>query len=83
MPLDKNRHETWFKRNMMFIVTIPLVIGIHWGWLKLQQDPTLVDPKYRRNLPYYDMYQIAKKYFTGESAEPLPEKREDKEIFKD
>lgn len=39
--------------NSVLIAGTCLVVGIHWGWWMLQQNPNLVDPQHRSELPIY------------------------------
>lgn len=46
---------SFFYNNVVFLTGIPMIIGIHYGWWKIQQNPDLVDPKDRRELPLYSV----------------------------
>lgn len=39
--------------NFVLLVGIPLIVGVHWGWWKLQQNPDLVELKDRKELPLF------------------------------
>lgn len=43
--------KSFFKRNIIAIVMIPTVIGIHYGWLKLQDNDELVAEHEKMDLP--------------------------------
>lgn len=49
MSIEKLR--LFIKNNSFWITFIPLFIGMHWGWLKLQDNPKLVDPQHKKELP--------------------------------
>lgn len=50
--MSKEKLQKIFKESLYFIVWVPLIVGIHWGWMKLQDNPKLVDPANKRELPF-------------------------------
>nr|CAH7716188.1 unnamed protein product [Callosobruchus chinensis] len=38
--------------NIVFLVGIPLIAAVHYGWYKLQGDPRLVPVEQRKGLPF-------------------------------
>lgn len=42
-------------RNLVAIVTIPSIVGIHYGWSALQDNPKLVAPGTRIDQPIYSV----------------------------
>lgn len=49
---------SFFHRNKVVLVMIPLMGVVHWMWNELQKNPLVVDPKLRRNLQVYDVSRI-------------------------
>lgn len=39
------------KRNVVALTLVPLIVGIHWGWDRLQDNPIFVRPDERKELP--------------------------------
>ncbi|XP_018570932.1 uncharacterized protein LOC108910714 isoform X2 [Anoplophora glabripennis] len=49
--MSKRKLGKLINDNIVLIVGIPLIIGIHYGWAKLQDIPYLVDPAHKKQLP--------------------------------
>lgn len=41
--------------NLVWIVGIPMIIGFHYGWQKLQEVPYLVPPSQKKDLPIIEV----------------------------
>lgn len=39
------------KHNVVVLTLVPLIVGIHWGWYRLQELPYLVKPEDKKELP--------------------------------
>ncbi|KAL1500760.1 hypothetical protein ABEB36_006206 [Hypothenemus hampei] len=59
--MDRKKFSKLFKDNLVLLTGITLIIAIHWGWYKIQQNPTLVDPKDNKGLfnPMFKTYKEA------------------------
>lgn len=44
--------RTFISKNMVALVMVPVIIGGHYGWYKLQGVDTLVSENERKNLPF-------------------------------
>ncbi|VEN38849.1 unnamed protein product [Callosobruchus maculatus] len=64
----------WINDNIVFLVGIPLIIGVHYGWLKLQENPRLVPPDQRKGLPLVEIFQRGKNALFGEGQPTSSEK---------
>lgn len=42
---------TFCKNNVVILTSVPLIIAVHWAWLKIQDVPYLVPPSEKRDLP--------------------------------
>lgn len=49
----KNKFVRFCNDNIVLIVCIPLLIGVHWTWTKVQENPLLVPPKDKKELPLF------------------------------
>lgn len=45
------RIQEFMKRNMVMLVMVPIIIGFHVGWQKLQDNEMFVPKKQKRDLP--------------------------------
>ncbi|XP_047096875.1 uncharacterized protein LOC124710364 [Schistocerca piceifrons] len=52
--------RSFVNRNLVAIVMIPSLIGIHWGWLRLQSVEEFVPKEERKDLPIIRMYHKLK-----------------------
>lgn len=56
--------KSFIKRNILFCVMIPGIIGIHIGWRMLQDNPIFVEPGKQKEIPlvevkiYFIEYEI-------------------------
>lgn len=50
------RFRSFVNRNLVAIVMIPSLIGIHWGWLRLQSVEALVPKEERKDFPFVTLY---------------------------
>lgn len=41
----------FISKNLVALIMVPLVVGAHYGWYKLQQIDELVSPEERNKLP--------------------------------
>ncbi|KAK7071020.1 hypothetical protein SK128_013628 [Halocaridina rubra] len=51
MGFQKGRFGEFMHRNMVVIVMIPVIIGFHWGWQRLQYNEAFVPKGQKRDLP--------------------------------
>lgn len=49
--MHKGGIKKFFNDNLVLIVCVPLIIGFHWGWTKIQENPKLIDQNHRKELP--------------------------------
>lgn len=49
--MSKAKLAKWLNDNIVMITGIPLIIGIHYGWTKLQDIPYLVDQSQKKEMP--------------------------------
>ncbi|ENN77680.1 hypothetical protein D910_06005 [Dendroctonus ponderosae] len=49
----------------VLLVGVPLIVGIHWGWWKIQQNPELVDAQDRKKLPLFTVFQDLQAKWAG------------------
>lgn len=67
------------QRNAVMLTVVPLIVGVHWGWYKLQQMPYLVKPEDKKELPIVlvEMFVLfigfVKYIFAFQAAEKLYE----------
>ena len=47
----KQRLSKFAKRNIVLLVSVPMLISIHWGWMKLQNIEQFVPKHEKRELP--------------------------------
>lgn len=50
------------RENVVLLTGVPLIVAVHWGWSKLQQNPALVPENQRKELPIVSV--IIKFYLT-------------------
>nr|CAI5827705.1 unnamed protein product [Callosobruchus analis] len=50
--MSSTKFGKWINDNIVFLLGIPLIFGIHYGWYKLQENPRLVPPEHRKGLPF-------------------------------
>ncbi|KAF7280691.1 uncharacterized protein LOC143200761 [Rhynchophorus ferrugineus] len=43
--------------NSVLIVCVPLLVGIHWGWYKLQQNPDVAEESRERKAQYKEVVE--------------------------
>ncbi|CAB3376866.1 Hypothetical predicted protein [Cloeon dipterum] len=48
------RFREFLNRNIVAIVSIPTIVLLHWGWLKLQDVEVLIRPEEKRGLPIFE-----------------------------
>ncbi|XP_018570931.1 uncharacterized protein LOC108910714 isoform X1 [Anoplophora glabripennis] len=70
--MSKRKLGKLINDNIVLIVGIPLIIGIHYGWAKLQDIPYLVDPAHKKQLPIITIYEslknkVIEKLYLGDS----------------
>lgn len=64
--MSKINVSKWAKDNIVAIVVIPLIIGVHWGWRKLQDVPYLVEPPEKRDeMPIFSALKVFKTRIIG------------------
>ncbi|KAG5899143.1 hypothetical protein JTB14_027336 [Gonioctena quinquepunctata] len=54
------KSSKWIKDNLVLLVGIPLIFGIHWGWTKLQDVPYLVDTGEKKDIPIIAAFRAIK-----------------------
>ena len=47
----KQKCSKFVKRNIVMIVMVPVLVSMHWGWMKLQDVEKFVAPHEKRELP--------------------------------
>ncbi|EDV90494.1 uncharacterized protein LOC6569823 [Drosophila grimshawi] len=57
--------STFFSRNLVAIVMVPSLIGIHFGWKMLQENRTLVAADEQIDLPPITLAKFAWKRLTN------------------
>nr|CAI5827704.1 unnamed protein product [Callosobruchus analis] len=53
--MSSTKFGKWINDNIVFLLGIPLIFGIHYGWYKLQENPRLVPPEHRKGLPFTEV----------------------------
>lgn len=53
--MSKGKLGKWVNDNIVMLVGVPLIIGIHYGWAKIQDVPYLVDPSEKRGQPIIEV----------------------------
>lgn len=48
--------RTFVSKNLVAIVMVPAIIASHYGWLKLQENNSLVSPEERKKLAIYSVF---------------------------
>lgn len=48
----------FLKQYTPLIVGVQLIVGIHWGWLRLQQNEDVVNPGDKKALPIWTVRMI-------------------------
>lgn len=51
MGIEVGRIREFMKRNMVMIVMVPVMVGLHYGWQKIQDVEAFVPKNQRRDLP--------------------------------
>ncbi|KAJ8963466.1 hypothetical protein NQ318_018949 [Aromia moschata] len=67
MP-PKGKLAKWITDNIVLLVGIPLIIGVHYGWSKLQDIPYLVEPSEKKEFPLIGAYHSYKNKFLGNES---------------
>lgn len=49
--MSKGKLQRFLNDNLILIVCVPLIVGIHWSWLRLQNNPDLPNPSGKKELP--------------------------------
>lgn len=49
--MNSSKVKTFLSKNVVAVVMIPTIIGLHWGWNAMQHNEKLVDPATRIELP--------------------------------
>ncbi|KAL7646355.1 UNVERIFIED_CONTAM: hypothetical protein RMT77_003265 [Armadillidium vulgare] len=63
MAFQFGRLSEFVKRNIVLFVMIPTIVGIHWGWSKLQEIEEIAGPRKQQH-PIAKGYNALKnKYF--------------------
>lgn len=50
--------KTFISKNLVVLVMVPVIIGSHYGWSKLQGVDYLVSPEERKKLPFYSVISL-------------------------
>lgn len=53
------RAREFMRRNIVMIVMVPVLVGLHYGWQKLQDVEMFVPKEQRRDLPIMQVSQSA------------------------
>ncbi|KAJ8924091.1 hypothetical protein NQ315_006872 [Exocentrus adspersus] len=76
--MAKGKLAMWINNNLVLLVCVPLIVGVHYGWSKLQEVPYLVDQSQRnKEMPIIAAF----KSFTNklrESNKPIPQEPQEK-----
>lgn len=43
--------QSFINKYLVLIVCIPMLVGLHWGWAKIQDNPQLVDQEHKKEIP--------------------------------
>lgn len=55
MGIEVGRIREFMKRNMVMIVMVPVMVGLHYGWQKIQDVEAFVPKNQRRDLPVLEV----------------------------
>lgn len=58
LVMSSTGFRKFLKDYTPLIVGVQLIIGIHWGWLRLQQNEDIVNPEDKRALPIWTVRLI-------------------------
>ncbi|ODN00969.1 hypothetical protein Ocin01_05710 [Orchesella cincta] len=58
------RFKAFINRNILLVVTIPGIAGLHWTWAKIQEDERFVAKHERREFPPITLLKYAR-YMVG------------------
>ncbi|XP_068223148.1 probable RNA-directed DNA polymerase from transposon BS [Palaemon carinicauda] len=72
MGYDFGRFREFMKRNMVIVIMVPVIVGFHYGWQKLQENEKFVPKRLKRDLPVIE----GAKYLEGELKSTLGLKKE-------
>lgn len=62
MAFQFGRLSEFVKRNIVLFVMIPTIVGIHWGWSKLQEIEEIAGPRKQQH-PIAKVKGISNLYF--------------------
>jgi len=68
-PSLSSKFSRFMKKNVVFVVMIPLIGAIHLGWMKLQEVDKFVSKEERRELPLLEGARAVKNK-VSELAQP-------------
>ncbi|KXJ74725.1 hypothetical protein RP20_CCG013073 [Aedes albopictus] len=60
-----SRFKSFVNNNLVVIVMIPALIGIHWGWYQLHQNEALVPANERKEMPLFKMISKGRSRISG------------------
>jgi len=63
------RFKEFINRNILVVVMIPGIAGLHWVWAKMQEDEKFVAKHERREFPPITLYRYGK-YIVGLGEKP-------------
>lgn len=56
--MDLGRAREFLRRNMVLVVMIPVLFGVHYGWQKVQEIEVFVPKQQRRDLPVVEVSRM-------------------------
>lgn len=51
--LPQGKIKSFIDNNLVLIVFVPWIIGMHWGWAKIQDNPKLCDQEHKKDIPIF------------------------------
>jgi hypothetical protein len=64
--------KTFVNKNLVAIVMIPSIIGVHYGWSFLQNNEELIPKEDKKEQP---IFSIVKRLFSSEAAASQPDSK--------
>lgn len=53
----QSKFSRFVKKNVVMIVMLPIIGGIHWGWIRIQEVEKFVPKTEKRELPILEVIQ--------------------------
>ena len=57
-PSEPTRIQKFIKRNMVVIVMVPVIVGLHLGWMLIQNNEKFVKKHEKRDLPIIEVLRL-------------------------